>query len=209
MLSIAADMLEASPHDLELAGGKISVRGSAARPSTFTEVARRACHEPQLLPDGVEPGLESDTPLRGARPGELLERHARRPRRGRPGDRARSTILDYAVVEDCGTIVNPTIVEGQIHGGVAQGIGGALLEHLAYDERGQLVTTSFMDYLLPTTMEVPDDRRRPPGVTVPEHARGLEGHGRGRVDQRTGRRSSRPSTTPSPGWACPPRTTLH
>jgi carbon-monoxide dehydrogenase large subunit len=57
--------------------------------------------------------------------------------------------------EDCGTVINPMIVEGQVHGAIAQGIGGALLEHLAYDETGQPLATTYMDYLVPTTMEVP------------------------------------------------------
>jgi carbon-monoxide dehydrogenase large subunit len=65
------------------------------------------------------------------------------------------TILSYAVVEDCGTVINPMIVEGQVHGGVAQGIGGALYEHLAYDGAGQLVATSLMDYLVPGATEIP------------------------------------------------------
>ena len=65
-------------------------------------------------------------------------------------------ILQYVVQHDCGTMVNPTIVEGQVHGGVAQGIGGALYERIVYDERGQLLTGTFMDFLIPTAMEVPD-----------------------------------------------------
>jgi len=64
--------------------------------------------------------------------------------------------LKYVVQHDCGTLVNPTIVEGQIHGGVAQGIGGALYEKLVYDDSGQLLTGSFMDFLIPTAMEVPE-----------------------------------------------------
>ena len=65
-------------------------------------------------------------------------------------------ILRYVVAEDCGTMVNPLIVEGQVHGGVAQGIGGALYEDLVYDEAGTLVSGSFMDYLIPTAAEIPD-----------------------------------------------------
>ena len=65
-------------------------------------------------------------------------------------------ILKYAVVHDCGTLINPMIVEGQIHGGVAQGIGGALYERMAYDESGQLLNASFMDFLMPYVTEVPD-----------------------------------------------------
>jgi CO/xanthine dehydrogenase Mo-binding subunit len=62
----------------------------------------------------------------------------------------------YVVQHDCGVVVNPTVVEGQIHGGVAQGIGGALYEKLAYDEQGQLLAGSFMDFLMPTAAEIPE-----------------------------------------------------
>ena len=67
----------------------------------------------------------------------------------------RVTLLRYIVSEDCGPMINPNVVEGQIAGGVAQGIGGVLYEHLAYDDDGNPVTTTFMDYLLPTACEVP------------------------------------------------------
>ena len=71
-------------------------------------------------------------------------------------DTAEITILKYAVVHDCGNLINPMIVEGQIHGGVAQGVGGALYERMAYDESGQLLNASFMDFLMPYVTEVPD-----------------------------------------------------
>jgi carbon-monoxide dehydrogenase large subunit len=71
-------------------------------------------------------------------------------------DTAEITILKYAVVHDCGRLINPMIVEGQIHGGVAQGVGGALLERMVYDEAGQLVNASFMDFLMPYVTEVPE-----------------------------------------------------
>ena len=69
---------------------------------------------------------------------------------------AEITILKYAVVHDCGNLINPMIVEGQIHGGVAQGVGGALYERMVYDEAGQLLNASFMDFLMPYVTEVPD-----------------------------------------------------
>ena len=75
-------------------------------------------------------------------------------------------ILRYCVVHDCGRLINPLIVEGQIHGGVAQGVGGALYERMVYDENGQLLNASFMDFLMPYATEVPDDRDRPPGDAV-------------------------------------------
>ena len=70
-------------------------------------------------------------------------------------DTAEVTILRYCVVHDCGRLINPRIVEGQIHGGVAQGVGGALYERMAYDDEGQLVNASFMDFLMPYVSEVP------------------------------------------------------
>ena len=70
-------------------------------------------------------------------------------------DTAEVRILKYAVVHDCGHLINPMIVEGQIHGGVAQGVGGALYERMAYDESGQLLNASFMDFLMPYVTEVP------------------------------------------------------
>jgi len=70
-------------------------------------------------------------------------------------DTAEITILRYCVVHDCGPLINPQIVEGQIHGGVAQGVGGALYERMAYDEAGQLLNASFMDFLMPYVSEVP------------------------------------------------------
>ena len=98
-------------------------------------------------------------------------------------------ILRYVVAEDCGTMVNPLIVEGQVHGGVAQGIGGALYEHLVYDEAGTLISGSFMDYLIPTAAEIPDVdvcHLESPTPLVP---RRLQGHGRGRGGQLAGVRA--------------------
>ena len=101
------------------------------------------------------------------------------------------TLLRYVVGEDCGHMINPNVVEGQIAGGVVQGIGGALLEQLAYDADGNPVATTFMDYLLPTAADVPvieygarRDGTRP-------RPRRLQGRRRGRRD----RRAARPSST--------------
>jgi aerobic carbon-monoxide dehydrogenase large subunit len=88
-------------------------------------------------------------------------------------------ILKYVVVEDCGTVVNPTGVEGQIHGGIAQGIGGTFLEELPYDENGQLLAASFMDYLLPTFMECPDVEVHHIETPSPINVGGFKGMGEG------------------------------
>jgi aerobic carbon-monoxide dehydrogenase large subunit len=88
-------------------------------------------------------------------------------------------LLRYAVAHDCGRVVNPTIADGQIVGGVMQGIGGALYEQLAYDEAGQLLTGSFMDYLLPTASEMPEFRLAHLDVPSPLNPLGVKGLGEG------------------------------
>ncbi len=89
------------------------------------------------------------------------------------------TILRYVVSEDCGRMINPMVVEGQIAGGVAQGIGGVLLEHMVYDTEGNPLTTTFMDYLLPTACRGPGHRVRPRGDARPIRRAGYKGMGEG------------------------------
>ena len=89
-------------------------------------------------------------------------------------------VVKYAVVHDCGNVVNPMIVEGQVHGGVAQGVGGALYERMAYDSDGQLQNASFMDFLMPYASEMPDvviDHQQTPS---PLNPLGHQGRRRGR-----------------------------
>jgi carbon-monoxide dehydrogenase large subunit len=148
-------MLEANPKDLVLQDGAVMLKGSSSRRLEIGDVARRANHEPQLLPEGVEPGLEVTRRFSPPDPGSFASAaHAAHVEIDLETGEVR--ILKYVVVEDCGTIVNPMIVDGQVRGGVAQGVGGALLEHLVYDDAGILVTTSLLDYLLPGAPEVPD-----------------------------------------------------
>ncbi len=154
VLHLAAEILEASPQDLEIADGVISPKGSRSPSVTFGEVARRAYHEPHLLPNGIEPGLDSTRRYMAPDPGSFsYSVHGVQVEVD--VESGEIELLRYAVVEDCGTVINPTIVEGQVHGGIAQGIGGALYEHLAYDASGQLLATSFMDYVVPGATEVP------------------------------------------------------
>jgi carbon-monoxide dehydrogenase large subunit len=89
------------------------------------------------------------------------------------------TLLRYLVAHDCGKLINPVIVEGQIHGGVAQGVGGALLEELVYDEQGQLLTGTFMDYLVPTAMELPAIETVHLEYPSPRNPLGVKGVGEG------------------------------
>ena len=102
-------------------------------------------------------------------------------------DTAEIKILRYCVVHDCGTLINPMIVEGQIHGGVAQGVGGALYERMEYAADGQLLNASFMDFLMPYASEVPEHRDRPPRHAVAAEPARRQGRGGGRRDPRLGR----------------------
>lgn len=154
VLAIAAEELEARPDDLEIVAGRIRVRGTSSPEIKFARVAKLAHHAPHLLPEGIEPGLECTRRYSAPDPGSFSSAmHAAEVEVD--VDTGAVEVRRYVVVEDCGVIVNPTIVEGQIHGGVAQGIGGALHEHLVYDEAGQLVTSSLMDYLVPSSAEIP------------------------------------------------------
>ena len=153
-LRLAADLFEANVADLELTGGQVRVAGETTPLVSLAELARVAYLESNRLPEGTEPGLEATRfydPIRGAfaagAQAAVLE-----------VDRATGEvrILKWVCVEDTGRVINPVIVTGQVAGAIAQGIGGALYEHLVYDEDGNLTTGTLMDYLMPTSAEVPD-----------------------------------------------------
>jgi len=152
--AIAAHMLEAAGPDLTIEAGTIAVRGAPGRAVTIAEVADLA-HRPSggTLPPGVDPGLEAtqyyDPPPATFSNGTHVAVVEVDPETGQVA------IVRHVVVEDCGRIVNPMIVDGQTHGAVAQGIGNALFEDFSYDDGGQPLTTSFLDYVIPGTMEVP------------------------------------------------------
>jgi aerobic carbon-monoxide dehydrogenase large subunit len=173
-LRIAAGLLEVSPDDLELAGGAVRVRGvpdtalalgalaTVANPIRYaygkeaSEAALRLVkpREGAVLGPGEEPGLEAYAYYAPPQATFASGCHAAIVEVDvATGD---VKILRYVVQHDCGTVVNPTVVEGQIHGGVAQGIGGALYERIVYDDQGQPLTATFMDFLLPTAMEIPE-----------------------------------------------------
>ncbi len=172
-LRLAAQALEVDESDLEINDGVVSVKGA---PGTsidlgtlavlsnplryaFDEASKAATQfvvgDPGKppVPEGEEPGLEGKdfySPMRSTFASGI---HAVIVETD--PDTAEIEILKYAVVHDCGTLINPRIVEGQIHGGVAQGVGGALYERMEYDESGQLLNASFMDFLIPYVTEIP------------------------------------------------------
>jgi carbon-monoxide dehydrogenase large subunit len=152
-IEIAAHLMEAAPDDLEVVAGAVSVKGTPSRAIAFTEIAHVAHLETARLPEGMAPGLEASGTFKAPPFTWSNACHACTVE----VDPAIGTvrILRYVVSEDCGVMINPMIVEGQIAGGVVQGIGGALYEHVVYDEDGNPLTTTFMDYLVPTAAEVP------------------------------------------------------
>jgi carbon-monoxide dehydrogenase large subunit len=175
---LASEMLEARPDDLLLQDGAVVLRGSPSRRVDIAAVARRALHEPHLLPAGVEPGLEVTRRFMPPEPGSFASAvHAAHVELDPATGNIR--LLRYVVVEDCGTVVNPMIVDGQVQGGVAQGIGGAILEQLVYDASGTLVTASLMDYLVPTAAEIPPIEVHHLESPAPEVPGGFKGMGEG------------------------------
>ena len=173
-LNIAADALEANVDDLEITDGVVNVKGAPdskialgtlavlSNPLryAFDEASKSATQfvvgDPDKPPVGEddEPGLEGKDFYSPPRSTFASGMHAVVVETD--PDTAEIKILRYAVVHDCGNLINPLIVEGQIHGGVAQGVGGALYEKMAYDEHGQLQNASFMDFLMPYVTEVPE-----------------------------------------------------
>jgi CO/xanthine dehydrogenase Mo-binding subunit len=172
-LRIAGDALEADPGDLEIVDGQVRVKGTpgAAIPLAtvavlsnplryaFDEASKAATQfavgdaSGPPVPDDEEPGLEGTdyySPIRSTFANGM---HAAVVETD--PETAEIRVLRYCVVHDCGPLINPLIVEGQVHGGVAQGVGGALYERMAYDENGQLLNASFMDFLMPYASEVP------------------------------------------------------
>jgi carbon-monoxide dehydrogenase large subunit len=152
---VAAQLLEVSPQDLEVSRGVIAVRGLPDRHLSLAQVAQIVTAPPPAFtfPAGLEPGLESTRYWAPTAATFASGVHVCTvevdPETGQVH------VLRYVVVHDCGTVINPVIVDGQVHGGVAQGLGNALYERFVYDADGLPRTTTFMDYLLPTAVETP------------------------------------------------------
>jgi aerobic carbon-monoxide dehydrogenase large subunit len=154
LVALAAHRLEAAEVDIELANSRAFVRGTPSSAITYAELASIAYLQPHQLPPGVSPGLEASARYAARSP--MLWANATHVCTCQVDvESGLVTLLRYIVSEDCGPMINPNVVEGQIAGGTVQGIGGALLEAFAHDEDGNPLATTFMDYLLPTTTEVP------------------------------------------------------
>lgn len=153
VLRIAGHLLEADPLDLEIVAGGVAIRDAPSRFVSLREVAEAAYFSPAVRSAVPEPDLTASSfhdPRATYSNGCIVcivDVDA---------ETGAVTVRRAIAVEDCGTIVNPTIVDGQIRGAVAQGIGGALLERMVYDDDGQPLTSTFLDYLLPTAVEVPE-----------------------------------------------------
>jgi len=167
MLKVAASMLEASPEDLDIEESRIFVKGVPSKFLKFADVSQTIYRRPYDCAIDIEPGLEATRYFRTLNATHIPDEQGRistypsYPNMAHlafvevDGETGEVKILKYAAVHDCGFVMNPMMVEGQLHGGIVQGIGGALYENLVYDDSGQLLTTTFMDYPIPTSMEVP------------------------------------------------------
>ncbi len=152
MKTIAASMLEASPSDIQVEDGQFSVVGSPQKAVSFQKVAA-AANTSNTLPPGIEPGLETTTffePEACTFPfGTHICVVEVDKETGEP------QLTRYVAVDDCGKQLNPLLVAGQVHGGIVQGVGQAMFEEVVYNEDGQLLTATFMDYAMPIAPELP------------------------------------------------------
>ncbi|MGD9765388.1 MAG: molybdopterin cofactor-binding domain-containing protein [Candidatus Binatia bacterium] len=196
---LAGNMLEVAPHDLELKDGKVMVRGAPERFLTLRQVATAAnpdryAFDPEiaqlaeflpprpadgpLLPRGDSPGLEASGYF-SAECGPTWASGAHAAVVEVDVQTGLVRYLRYVAVHDCGTLINPLIVDGQVMGGIAQGIGGALYERLDYDAAGQLRNASFMDFLLPSATEAPPTELLHTETPSPLNELGVKGAGEG------------------------------
>ncbi|MGO8860290.1 MAG: xanthine dehydrogenase family protein molybdopterin-binding subunit [Acidimicrobiales bacterium] len=178
ILMIAAHRMEAAPDDLEIVDGRIQVAGTPTQGMTIAAVARRAYSDTDRLPPGQPLGLEGQSRYK---PSSTFTWSNACHICVCEVDPATGSveILRYVVSEDCGVMINPSVVEGQIAGGVVQGIGGVLYEHIKYDNDGNPLATTFVDYLLPTAAEVPVIEYGHIETPAPTNAGGYKGMGEG------------------------------
>ncbi len=175
LLVLAAHLFEADPDDVELTEGVVGVRGVPSSRTDVAEIAAVAYWGTHRLPADVEVGLGAVGSYSGPPYTFNNGTHVAVVEVERATGLVR--VVDYAVVEDCGVLVNPDIVDGQIRGGVAQGLGGALLERIVLDPIGQPQTSTLLDYLVPTAVDVPDIRIEHIETPAPTTTLGTKGVG--------------------------------
>jgi carbon-monoxide dehydrogenase large subunit len=171
---VAAAMLEVSPGDLEWDGGRWHVRGDPAQGRTIPEIAM-AAHGVIELPDGIDGHLDASTVYN---PPSLTNPYGAYicVTDVDPGT-GQVSLRRFIAVDDCGVQINPMIVEGQVHGGLADGVGMALMQSITYDADGNCLGGSFMDYLLPTAVECPSWELGSTVTPCPHHPIGAKGVG--------------------------------
>ncbi|MFQ5861480.1 MAG: xanthine dehydrogenase family protein molybdopterin-binding subunit, partial [Dehalococcoidia bacterium] len=192
MFKIAAHSLEVAPEDLQLVEGKVQVKGVPDRNLTTAQIAGLAHLMKLNLPEDVESGLEAsqvyDHPYTTLPSADRKNLGVFYPFMGHAChipvvevdvETGEVKFLKYVAVHDCGTLVNPRTLDGHIIGGVAQGLGTALYEQYRYGPDGQLLTTTYMDYLIPTSMEVPQIQFGHQETPSPFTAYGIKGGGEG------------------------------
>ncbi|HBL31438.1 MAG TPA: xanthine dehydrogenase [Acidobacteria bacterium] len=174
-IRLAAEHLGAAEETIELAGGRAGVVGETGRSIALGELAKLANPMRGAVKPGTEPGLESTRyfgPFRGATASGchamIVEVDP---------ETMQVKVEKYVVVHDCGRVINPLLVDGQVHGGVAQGLGNAFYEELVFDDNGQLLNASFMDFLLPTALDVPRVEVGHEETVSPLNALGTKGAG--------------------------------
>ncbi len=178
-LAIAASELEAAPEDLILEDGRFVVRGVPGRGLSLAAVSTIASapRPGYALPGGMDPGLEASGYVRVTQSTYSSGAHAAIVEVDAETGAVR--ILRYVAVDDCGTMINPMVVEGQVHGGIAHGIGNALLEEIVYDGAGQMMTATLMDYALPRVSDVPPLEVHHVVTPSPLNPLGVKGAGEG------------------------------
>ncbi|MCC6180129.1 MAG: xanthine dehydrogenase family protein molybdopterin-binding subunit [Chloroflexi bacterium] len=170
---IAAHLLEAAPDDVEVRAGGFGVKGAGERTVTLGQVAAAAYGG--NVPQGDEPGLEATRFFTA--PGETFPFGVHIAVVDVDRDTGRTTLRRFIAVDDCGTVVNPMLLDGQRHGGIAQGAAQALLEEVIYDESGQLITSTFGDYAIPTAKSMPNFELDRTETTSPRNPLGAKGIG--------------------------------
>ncbi|MFP6734936.1 MAG: xanthine dehydrogenase family protein molybdopterin-binding subunit [Rhodospirillales bacterium] len=171
--SIAAHLLEAARADMEFTGGEYKVAGTDKSVS-FTEVAR-AAYQPGKIPEGMEPGLMETATFDPGVP--TFPNGAHVVEVEIDPDTGKTEMIKYSVVDDVGTVINKLTLEGQIHGGIGQAVGQTLTERIVYDESGQLITGSFLDYAMPRADDMCSFTCANNPVPTPVNPLGIKGAG--------------------------------